>query len=338
MALAGVIALLAPSAVALAQEAQSLADVIAGKVVPLTMKPKDLPKDYLPMKIKTAGSGGGLMDMFGAMFSPMTAIMGGGGPNNDPEGAMMLSLMDLSWTKGDVVKVNGKDFVVTYKWNVDLPELMTQSKSTDSEKSKGEVIKNITLSLSLVAVDSITSLSPVTGMTRDDLVKFVETPYVPKPNLGEPTVADDNATMPAVPDSPQAETLANMKNIAAAMSMYTSDYDDLFPGAQSTKAVQYVTFPYCKNNDVWKTKNPNGGRILFNMSLSAVSMSALERPDETVMFYEERAWPDGTRSVAFADSHVRLVAAEEWKEVEKTLHLSLKKSAQLLPMNYGDGG
>lgn len=339
-ALLGVAALLAPSTVAIAQEAKTIADIIAGKTVPLSMKPVDMPADFKPVRFKTGGSGGGgIMDMFSAMLSPMTAMMGGAGNSQDKQGAMLMNLMDISWTKGDVVKVQGKDFIITYKWNVDLMQLSSQSKATDPEQDKADVIKNIELTLSLVAVDGLTNITPVTNFTRDDLIKFVQTPFVPAEGArpAEPPMAEEAATAVDAPSPSDAKstTIENLRNIALATTMYCTDYDDIYPYAQSTKAVQYVTYPYSRNANVWTTLNPSGGRFLFNMALGGASSSAVENPDKTILFYESNAWPDGRRAVAFADTHVKFLSQEEWAAVEPSLRLKLKKSAKPLPLKYG---
>lgn len=338
--LAGVVALMLPSALAFAQEAMSFAELLAGKKVALKMSPKDLPDDFKPVKLKVAGSGGGgLMDMIGSMFGPFAAMMGAGSSSSDKEGAMVMKLLDTYWTKGDIVRVQGKDYVVAYKWNLDLTDVEGSAPGTDPGKSKHDALQAMVLSLSLVAVDSITSIAPVADMTKQDLIKFLETPYTPPaettpPEAGAAVPADSEETT-VDPSSDQGKTLAGLKQVSVAITMYVADYDDVYPAAQSTKAVQYVTFPYCKNFDVWRSYNPNSTRFLFNMAISGVSLASIEEPADLIMFYEERPWPNGDRAVAFCDGHVKMVTKEEWSGLESGLRLKLPKSAKPFPMNYG---
>jgi|GEM_PF-1127540 len=336
-ALCGIFALMAPYTAAVAQEVQSFTDIIMGKTIPLSMKPKDMPADYKAMRIKVAGAGGGgLMDMMGALMSPFM-MMAGGSSNSDPQGSMLMTLADVNWTKGDIVKVQNKDFLVTYKWNIDISQMAAQDKNKDPEVAKNDAIKGMELSLSLLAIDGITSISPVIGFTKEDLVKLIETPYVKPPTSvpeDPPTSTIEEATS-AAPDDDVKRTLANAKQVGTAMVIYTADYDDVLPYAQSTKAVQYVTSPYVKNLEVWKTFNPSGSQFLYNISIGGSSLSVVESLAETVMFYESRAWPDGRRVVTFADSHAALVTAEEWLNYERTLRLKLPKIAKPLPLNYG---
>ena len=302
------------------------------------MRPKDMPADYKPVRIKVAGSGGGgLMDMMGAMMSPFAMLMGG--TSTDPDGAMLMTVADVNWTKGDIIKVQGKDFLVTYKWNLDLAQMAAEDKGKDPAVAKSDAIKAMELSLALLAVDGMTSISPVTNFTRDDLVKFLDKPFVPA--VQESTPFDE--TRPQATDAPappegtseQMQGLSHAKQAGLGLMIYLADYDDVFPYAQSTKAVQYVTYPYVKTMDVWKTQNPQGSQLLYNISLGGSSATEIESPSATVMFYESRPWSDGRRIVVFADGHVRLCDSGTWEEHKATLGLKLRKVAKPLPLNHG---
>lgn len=335
-ALIGAFAVLLPGAVALAQEVRSVADVIFGKAYPLSMKPADIPADFKPVKLKVAGSGGGgFLDMMGSMMMPF--MMMGGASAQNSEGSEILSLMDMSWTKGDVVRMQGKDFIVTYKWNLDLMQAMAKPAAEGGGETKpGDVVKAMELTLTLVAVDGLTSISPVGNFTKDDLLKAIEkAAQAPKEQPGAaPDEPEGAATFGAEPADDATRGLSNVKQIAVGLMMYVTDYDDVFPYAQSTKAVQYVTYPYIKNFDVWKTHNPKGSQFNFNMAIAGVSATAIPDPAETVMVYESAPRPDGRRAVAFADSHAKLVSSADWDKLKPTLSLKLKKSAKPLPLDY----
>ncbi len=133
----------------------------------------------------------------------------------------------------------------------------------------------------------------------------------------------------------RTKTLNNVKQIATGLMIYSTDYDDYLPYAQSVTAVQYLTYPYIKNLDVWKTYNPNGGKIAYNTSIGGASVTQIEAPADTVMVYETMTWPDGRRTVAKADTSARVVDANLWKELSKTLKLKLPKKGKPLPANYG---
>jgi hypothetical protein len=112
----------------------------------------------------------------------------------------------------------------------------------------------------------------------------------------------------------KAETLSNVKQVALGITLYANDYDDQFPNAGSTAKAQDIVSPYTKNLQVWSSKNPEGGRLLYNTSLSRVISTSIERPYETPVVWDEKPWPDGGRAVGFADGHAKYVTAAEWDQ------------------------
>jgi prepilin-type processing-associated H-X9-DG protein len=132
-----------------------------------------------------------------------------------------------------------------------------------------------------------------------------------------------------------AETRADFKQIALGTIMYATDYDDVLPYAQSTRAVAYVTEPYMKNRGLWRTLNPNGGKVQFNLAVGGVALGTIQNPADIPLFSESAFWPDGARVVAFVDGHVRAVAKSDWPKIQKALAKTHKRSAKPLPANYG---
>ncbi|MBS1721978.1 MAG: hypothetical protein JSS66_03105 [Armatimonadetes bacterium] len=335
-ALLGVVGLTAPYTAAFAQQVVTIADVLNGKSVPLSFKVADLPGDYKPVHIKVSGSGGGgFFDMLMGMLGPF-AMMGGSSPK-DQDSAAFMAVIDLSWTKGDVVKVQGKDFLVTYKWSIEPRDLMTQT-ANNSTDSKANPLADTPLSLALVAVDNIAAISPANGVTKEDLIKV----QTMKMHSDAEAAAAGTAPTEVAHDAPAAEAatpddqgLSHAKQLGMALQIYAQDYDDVLPYAQGTKAVQFVTYPYVKNIDVWKTMNPNGSDFRFNIAVGGSSLPAIDLPAETVMFFESKPWPDGTRLVTFLDGHARRVTHDEWPTVEASMKKSYPKVAKPLPLSYG---
>lgn len=133
----------------------------------------------------------------------------------------------------------------------------------------------------------------------------------------------------------KAQTMSNAKQIATGMLMYASDYDDIFPYARDSKTAMLVTTPYVRNRDVFKTLNPAGGEFVFNLKLGGVSESSIPQQHQTPMYCESKAWPDGSRVVAFADSYVKSISAQDWPAIVKALAKSFKRTAtKPFPANY----
>jgi prepilin-type processing-associated H-X9-DG protein len=106
------------------------------------------------------------------------------------------------------------------------------------------------------------------------------------------------------------ETVSNAKHAALAIILYEADHNLRFPSASSSTQVWQKVSRYVKTQEVFKTRNPNGGHFTFNKALSGVLETAVKQPAWTAMIYDDKAWPDGQHVVAFADGHVKLLRDE----------------------------
>ena len=299
-------ALLLPYATALAQQFD------LGKLgaVPQAIKIADLTDEYKAIKVAA-----GTYDLNSAWT--YMAYSTYGGSSDDPEARKIARMFDMLWTKGDVVTLDGHRYLVTYRLDASDAR-WTMGEYTSRYESAAPV--DPVLRAHLVNLEIVTSISPYMDFKADDL-KALFAPATPQ----------------EVPNA-QTRGLSNIKQVSLGMIMYTSDYDDITPYAQSTKTVEYLTGPYVKNRDVWKTHNPNGSRFLYNMAVAGVKFEDIEDPVETVMFYESAVWPDGRRAVAFVDGHASILTEDEWQVAKKTMALKIKKSAKPLPASYGAKG
>lgn len=309
-------ALLLPYAAAVAQ---GIKEVLHGQGPAVTLLAKELPDDYRAVRITVNPSQTDLLSAYGPLLTM-------GDANGRSAGAMsqIIALAGESWTNGQIITMEGDRFLVTYELNLDQVTALTRSsywtfspQSYSAEDpammpAKPSAPKPLTFNLKLIKVSSISSLAPDPNWTKADIVKLLD------PNGGLAQASEENK---------QKLTNSNMKQVALATVLYTSDYDDVFPYAQNTHTVQTVTSPYVKGTSVWKTANPNGGEILFNMAIGGVETSSIPTPAQVVMYYESAAWPDGRRSVAFADGHVKLVDEAEWQGLKVTLSKKYKRKA-----------
>jgi hypothetical protein len=307
-------ALMAPY-LALAAQDLTYADLVRGEKLPAKLEISKIPEEFKAVKIKQAGSGGGggLFDMFGGGMMMMMGMMGGmGGDSKEPPFALFNAL-EVSWTKGDVAKISNQDYLITYKLDLGLADMMASSENI----AKPPKIEHVTLVL--VKTDTIISMTPQTSLTRE---AFAE-------------VLNKIASSP-VPASEKTRTLDNAKQLSIGMLLYTSDSDDLFPYVQDTKAAYYVTYPYIKNWTVTQTYNPAGGMLRFNMALAGVESSDIDDPSSTPMYYESSPWADGSRVVSFADGSARIVSAQEWDAIEPNLRKTFRRAAKRpLPATLG---
>jgi beta-lactamase regulating signal transducer with metallopeptidase domain len=115
------------------------------------------------------------------------------------------------------------------------------------------------------------------------------------------------------------ETLNNAKQLCLALHMYALDYDSSLPYSPKAPVYQSVTDPYLKNYSAWKSKNPNGGDLLFAANLAGALFDKIDQPQETPLVYDEKAWPDGRRVVGYLDGHAQFINAEKWKKTKRLL-------------------
>ncbi len=161
------------------------------------------------------------------------------------------------------------------------------------------------LRLRFVPADSIVSLSPTSKFDPATIQ-----------NLSKDL---DKVLKHAQLSAKKTAQLSNIKQISVGQMIYISDYDDVLPNPPDTNTVANVTFPYIKNIKIWESQNPNGGHFEFNLNLAGINMGKIPNPAETVLFYENTAWPDGSRVVAYADAHCKVLTAEAWKVVEQKM-------------------
>ncbi len=307
--------LLLPYATAFAQ-GQSIVDASSRTGLPSTVTLASLPTGFKAISLKT-GSGGDFMSAYSPMM--LFGMMNGGGRSSSDAGASrILELIQVSWTNGQSVATDAGAYLITYQ--PDWMSLMTGS-------SQAPQVKDVKLRLTLVRKDSITSYGP-----RDDITpEYFTAPLVAVQDV---LAVDPSQRQSAYPATAKTKTLSNLKQIGLGMMMYMSDYDDVSPYAQDTRSAFGVLMPYIKNKEVFKSYNPVASRILMNLAVAGVNQSAIPLPAETVLFYDEKQWPDGTRLAVFCDGHAKAIDPADWARFERTLHIKLPKSGKPLPPNY----
>ena len=273
-----------------------------GSVRQTTFTVSTLPEDLIALDVMTSKDN---------LMSLMQLSMGGGtitGPDTgrpsiDPQ--MILQMMNVIWTtKQDFA--SSSEFMIGYK----LDAAFTPRGTAVSASS-------LRFRLTYVRRQSIISLTP-----REDFAPATLRELAKEPSPQVASAAD------------RTITISNLKQVATGTMILLADNDDNFPYVQSTPQLFKFVEPYTKNLELFKTHNPMGGEFRFNMSLAGSSATAVESPAETPMYFESEAWPDGKRCVAFVDTHVKAVSAEEWAKMQPLLKLKLGKSGK--PLKPGD--
>ncbi len=280
--------------------------------LPPTLTAANWTPDFLPYRITVAGASSSYMGMD---LQTLMMMSMGGGAQIAPR---FMADASSRWTRGDKETINGQTYLVTYK--PELPSfLLTMSKPS---LSGGSVL----LELDLIRTDSVIEIQPTVGLTKDVFLTDAKEAGVTFADNPTPAMMAAAST-----SSDKARTLSNIKQVDLATIMYENDYDDLMPLAQSTAQVQNEIRPYLKSEESWKTLNPNGGRFLFNTNLSSVNESAIAEPARTPLFFEQNAWPDGKRAVAYVDGHAKMEDEATWQSLQPLLHTKFPKGQPRAP-------
>ena len=284
---------------ALAQDAPSVADSL--RATTRFYAVRDLPEGYRAVAIESGGGAFGGLGVFGL-------AMAGGAGSGKPGDAVFFSLLGATFVDPDefaALLAGSRPRIRGYA--IDLAGL------TRAGTSAGETPTPVFTETWLEA-GRIVQWSPRPDLTRALLLKTFGDAPVPKPDDIEAQSAKTRA-------------VANAKQVAFGVVMYASDYDDRFPKAEATSQAQSALNPYLKDGSVWTSLNPNGGRLLYNTYLSGVNLASLQDPSGTLLLWDERAWPDGSRTVAYTDGRAATLSREEWDRIWAS-ELARRKAAR----------
>ena len=295
--------LLVPYALVLAQELSTI-DLVKGRYgkYAAQLKLADLPDDYSAVSITTSPAGSDYM----TSIYPLLGLARAG---NGTQASLQFKLSQIVWSNGDTVMSMHREFLVTYKVDSDPVQLAMRSGSMGVDSASAtDLFPEPKLRINLIALDSIKSVSPSPDLTKKDLLVAFGSSALSAPVQGSPGF-----------QAAQAGTLSNVKQIGLGMIMYCNDYDDYYPYVEDSASAKILVAPYLRNDKLWVTHNPKGGRILFNMGVAGVSSSNIQIPAESVLIFESEPWEDGRRAVCFCDGHAKLVTDLEWKLLSRML-------------------
>jgi hypothetical protein len=147
-----------------------------------SLPPQDLPLDYFPVKITS----GAEIEQVSYPIA-ISLLEGMGGEQSNMESLFFYAALAISWTNGQVTTLYGKQFLITYRLGLDQVEM---------SNPKRESLTGVPLELTLVAVDSIKTLSPALGMNKERFIRLLST-KLPKPTA---------PPMPKLDEAPKEDT------------------------------------------------------------------------------------------------------------------------------------
>lgn len=268
-------------AVAALVAAQQPTPAEALRAAPKQYTVKDIPDTYRALSLGTEGFN--MMAMYG-----MASM---GGQNGGPE-TLLYKLFNATWVDPD-------EFKAALEGKVPRIRALTLDLGSMIRPGAGSEIPEPVFREGWLEASHIGSWSPLNELRKEELIK----------TFGAGDV--QNSTVD------ETAALSQVKQISIGVLLYSGDFDDVLPKTNSTSQTATAIAPYLKSDSLWKTKNPAGSRILYNVALSGMSMVSIESPAETLMLWEENAWADGTRAVGYTDGHAKRLNEAQWQRLWK---------------------
>ncbi len=320
----------------------TLADVLSGKAAPLEVAIAAVPADFTAVEMQTTSAASGIESFLTSPTMMLGLMMGAEQTSGPPPEA--IAGLSAVWTKGQILRVDGQPFYVTYGFS--LTEAMA---STDPPKN---------LQLKLIRVDSVTAIRPL-GKISPDFSKFTPpaTTVATAPQAAPSLVEEHGGgafelTGPtpvflspaeAVSGSGRASRHAAMKALLLRTEIMLAESKNVFPYVQST-ASMYGVVAGARSTamppmDFYRLAAcpRDGVRFLFNMSLAGVDAGTLPNGASLPVWYEQDPDLDGNRIVGLMNGSTRLVNTAEWSSNYTTLLRKTYRKAlgrQPLPADY----
>lgn len=279
--------------------AQSPSDIL--RAPSHAVRAADLPDGYRAVALGTGEEGFGGLGIFA-----MSGFAMRGGSAEESQSALLFSLTGASFVDPDEFAqlLDGKRPRIR-AYTLDLTAMMAAS--TRGVRTPAPIFTE-----SWIETGRVTQWSPRPGLTKAAILSVFG-------NSGR------SGDMPA----DRSTALSNVKQVALALLIYSTDNDDRFPKADSSAKARALTHPYTKSDELWQT--PGGTRVLYNVALSGVSSTSLSDPAATLLVWEEKPASDGTRAIAFTDGHAKRVSESEWDrlwsaELGRRAHPNLAKA------------
>lgn len=118
-------------------------------------------------------------------------------------------------------------------------------------------------------------------------------------------------------ESASVKALKNAKALMTATNIYWCDHDDRLPHAKDTAAAKGAIEPYVLDRSVFESPNV-GGKFVYNVNLSGVSIAAVQNPSEVPVWVEQL--PAGQDfAVGFLDGHAETVPAKDRPKIDSAM-------------------
>ncbi len=262
-----------------------LATLTSGRVMPLSIKAKDLTSEWRRLTVGSAAE---------ATLNATT-----------------ITAIDIGvyYTKGKTVSVGGETYLVAYRAqnNAASPPLAPVQGSAPGfgadinplpQLPQRRLPRDATLTLSLLNLRTSGSLNDIRPV---DPAQDIER---------ELTAAEADLA-----------SNENLRQIGIALTRYRGHHNDSLPPMRNADSVRRSMAPYpIRNISILlhpKTREP----YLPNPTLADKKFKHIMRPGEMVAFYEASPGADGKRGVLFLDGTVKRVPEDKWPRIRKSARI-----------------
>ena len=114
---------------------------------------------------------------------------------------------------------------------------------------------------------------------------------------------------------PHLKLKTDAKQIATALTIYCSDYDDRLPPTTNLSCLS----PYIKHEILEGLINQKNPKIVMNANLPGQKLEPLMGELNIPLIYRTEPLPSGDYIVAFTNTEVRLVSAGEWDMIKRKM-------------------
>jgi len=270
------------------EEVNSYKELLSGEKYPLTLKLKDLDRDWRRLTLSGVSEMGSYLQMVNMMMGALTNF--------------------AYYTKGETVTIRNEVFLITYRPHqkqLGWQELM-RSGPTSQPPTPEPLTPETTLALSLINARTIGSINEIVPFDLEQEIQLSKERML--------TETEDHPEEP-VSFGRSDPSLMNLRQLATAVLMYAQDYDDVLPPMKTEAQAREALLPYIRNESVFVhpvTKKP----YKPNPVLSGKKIKHIANPAGMVLFYESDP-VDELRGAAFLDGHAARLNSEEWDRRRK---------------------
>jgi hypothetical protein len=268
--------------------AANLKEQLEDRAVAQTLQLKDLNQDWLRFTLGDTGTGS-IADIY-------SAFLGGGASAN------------VYFTKGETTSFAGATYLIAYQIQKKAPDIARLIRSGPSTTPKPEKLTPVTtLTLSLVNLRNVNTLNEMRIFDlQAELAQAQQT-----------TSAMESAIETEESTDTEQRSVANLKQLALAIQLYASDWDEKLPlKMDNPEELKQTLMPYTRNEQLFI--NPIDQKpYLANSILAGKKLAHIAYPGQMVLFYEETPAPDETRGVAFLDGSAKRINESEWPRLKK---------------------